>query len=105
MDEVLRIFRQLKPLVRRRQRPLLALSQLSRAIEQRASKVPQLSDLRDSGSLERDACIVIFISREESGEGGQPGATELYLAKQRNGPLGIIPMVFDATATRFRNVE
>lgn len=104
VDEVSRISRQLKLLARELQCPILALSQLSRAVEQRASKVPQLSDLRDSGSLEQDADIVIFIYREEALEGGEPGATELYLAKQRNGPLGVIPVAFDAPTTRFRNV-
>jgi replicative DNA helicase len=105
VDEVSRISRQLKLLARELQCPILALSQLSRAVEQRASKVPQLSDLRDSGSLEQDADIVIFIYREEAGEGGEPGGTELYLAKQRNGPLGVIPVAFDAPTTRFRNVS
>lgn len=104
VDEVSRISRQLKLLARELQCPILALSQLSRAVEQRASKIPQLSDLRDSGSLEQDADIVLFIYREESGEGGIPGATELHLAKQRNGPLGVIPVQFDAPTTRFRNV-
>ena len=103
VDEVSKISRQLKLLARELQCPILALSQLSRAVEQRASKVPQLSDLRDSGSLEQDADIVIFIYREEAGEGGEAGATELHLAKQRNGPLGVVPVRFDGAATRFLN--
>jgi replicative DNA helicase len=84
---------------------VLALSQLSRAVEQRASKVPQLSDLRDSGSLEQDADIVMFIYREDidDEDGSQAGVTEIHVAKQRNGPLGVVPVQFDAPTTRFRN--
>jgi replicative DNA helicase len=70
------------------------------------SKVPQLSDLRDSGSLEQDADIVLFIYREEGGDAtGGTGGMELHLAKQRNGPLGVIPVRFDAQTTRFTNLE
>ena len=106
VDEVSRISRQLKLLARELGCPILALSQLSRAVEQRQSKVPQLSDLRDSGSLEQDADIVLFIYREESGDtAGGAGGTELHLAKQRNGPLGVIPVRFDAQTTRFVSLE
>jgi len=106
VDEVSRISRQLKLLARELQCPILALSQLSRAVEQRASKVPQLSDLRDSGSLEQDADIVIFIYREEvyNEEAEQSGLADLHLAKQRNGPLGVIGVRFDAPTTRFANL-
>ncbi|NNJ13302.1 replicative DNA helicase [Chloroflexales bacterium ZM16-3] len=106
VDEVSRISRQLKLLARELQCPILALSQLSRAVEQRGSKVPQLSDLRDSGALEQDADIVIFIYREELyNEEAEQGVAELHLAKQRNGPLGVIPVRFDAPTTRFLNVS
>lgn len=107
VDEVSRISRQLKLLARELQCPILALSQLSRAVEQRSSKVPQLSDLRDSGSLEQDSDIVIFIYREEVYDEAtaQPGVAELHLAKQRNGPLGVIPVRFDAPSTRFMNLS
>jgi replicative DNA helicase len=106
VDEVSRISRQLKLLARELQCPVLALSQLSRAVEQRGSKVPQLSDLRDSGSLEQDADIVLFIYREELySEGAEAGVAELHLAKQRNGPLGVVPVRFDAPTTRFLNLE
>ncbi|MFV9506129.1 MAG: replicative DNA helicase [Oscillochloridaceae bacterium umkhey_bin13] len=107
VDEVSRISRQLKLLARELNCPILALSQLSRAVEQRASKVPQLSDLRDSGSLEQDADVVLFIYREEA-EAGRlltPATVELHLAKQRNGPLGVIPVQFDPPTTRFRNAS
>lgn len=107
VDEVSRISRQLKLLARELQCPILALSQLSRAVEQRASKVPQLSDLRDSGSLEQDADIVLFIYREEVYDEAtnQRGVAELHVAKQRNGPLGVVPVRFDAPTTRFMNLS
>ncbi|NTU82214.1 MAG: replicative DNA helicase [Chloroflexales bacterium] len=107
VDEVSKISRQLKLLARELQCPILALSQLSRAVEQRASKVPQLSDLRDSGALEQDADIVLFIYREEVYDEAtdQAGLAELHLAKQRNGPLGVVPVRFDAPTTRFLNLS
>ena len=106
VEEVSKISRQLKLLARELQCPILALSQLSRAVEQRASKVPQLSDLRDSGALEQDADIVIFIYREElyNEELSASGLADLHLAKQRNGPLGVIGVRFDAPTTRFQNL-
>ncbi len=108
VNEVSRISRQLKLLARELQCPILALSQLSRAVEQRASKVPQLSDLRDSGSLEQDADTVIFIYREPTDDAGGPQTRyelELHLAKQRSGPLGLVSVVFDAPTTRFVSRE
>jgi replicative DNA helicase len=107
VDEVSRISRQLKLLARELQCPVLALSQLSRAVELRASKVPQLSDLRDSGSLEQDADVVVFIYREDAYDEttDRPGVAELHLAKQRNGPLGVVPVRFDAPSTRFLNLS
>jgi replicative DNA helicase len=106
VDEVSRISRQLKLLARELQCPILALSQLSRAVEQRGNKVPQLSDLRDSGALEQDADIVVFIYREDLySEEAEQGVAELHLAKQRNGPLGVVPVRFDAPTTRFLNVS
>jgi replicative DNA helicase len=107
VDEVSRISRQLKLLARELQCPILALSQLSRAVEQRANKVPQLSDLRDSGALEQDADLVVFIYRAEVYEEQTTpqGVAELHLAKQRNGPLGVVPVRFDAPTTRFMNLS
>jgi replicative DNA helicase len=107
VDEVSRISRQLKLLARELQCPILALSQLSRAVETRASKIPQLADLRDSGALEQDADIVLFIYREESPEEqrASAGRTELIVAKQRNGPLGAVRVHFDAPTTRFANLS
>jgi replicative DNA helicase len=108
VDEVSRISRQLKLLARELQCPILALSQLSRAVEQRATKLPQLSDLRDSGSLEQDADTVIFIYRDAADKDGATptsGEVDLHLAKQRSGPLGVVPVVFDAPTTRFASRE
>jgi replicative DNA helicase len=108
VDEVSRISRQLKLLARELQCPILALSQLSREVERRQSKVPQLSDLRDSGSLEQDADIVLFIYREEAEGGGPvagPGVAEIHVAKQRSGPLGVVGVRFDAPTTRFVNLD
>jgi replicative DNA helicase len=107
VDEVSRISRQLKLLARELGCPILALSQLSREVEKRGSKVPQLSDLRDSGSLEQDADVVLFIYREEieGREAALETGVELQIAKQRNGPLGRVPVLFDGPTTRFRNIN
>ena len=93
VDATSQISRQLKLLTRKLGCPILALSQLSRAVETRPSKIPQLNDLRDSGSLEQDTDFVIFIYREElyDEEYAAQGVAELHIAKQRNGPLGIVP--------------
>lgn len=106
VEEVSKISRQLKLMARELNCPIIALSQLSRAVEQRSHKVPQLSDLRDSGSLEQDADIVCFIHRQETGESNkeQGGLTELHIAKHRNGPLGVVLTYFDAPTTHFRNL-
>jgi replicative DNA helicase len=106
-EDVSRISRSLKLLARELQCPILALSQLSREVEKRANKFPQLSDLRDSGSLEQDADIVLFIYREDAY--ALPGApktnlAEIHIAKQRNGPVGMVTTRFDAPTTRFQNL-
>lgn len=103
-QEVSEISRSLKALARELKVPILALSQLSRAVEMRASKVPNLADLRESGSLEQDADIVAFLyrgdyyQREQTKEQGAhyelPSVTELIVAKHRNGPLGSIKFTF-----------
>lgn len=94
---------ELKMLAREVQAPVLALSQLSRAVEGRVSKVPMLSDLRESGDLEQDADIVMFIYREElyDKETDKKGVAELHIAKHRNGALGVVPLRFEAKSTRF----
>lgn len=107
VQEVAAISRDLKLLARELDCPILALSQLSRAVEQRASKVPQLSDLRDSGALEQDADVVLFIYRDElyDQDSDQKGMAEIHVAKHRNGPLGVVPLRFTARTTSFQTVE
>jgi replicative DNA helicase len=107
VQEVSEISRGLKALARELNVPVIALSQLSRAVEGRQSHVPMLSDLRESGSIEQDADIVMFIYREElyDRETDKKGIAEIHIAKHRNGPLGIIPLRFEARTTRFQNLE
>lgn len=103
VQEVSEISRGLKNLARELDVPVLALSQLSRAVEGRTSHVPMLSDLRESGAIEQDSDQVMFIYREElyNRETDKKGIAELHIAKHRNGPLGVVPMRFDASTTRF----
>lgn len=107
VQEVGEISRGLKALARELNVPVIALSQLSRAVEGRTSHVPMLSDLRESGSLEQDADIVMFIYREElyDKETDKKGIAELHIAKHRNGPVGMVPLRFEANTTRFQNLE
>jgi replicative DNA helicase len=112
VQEVSKISRGLKLLAREFDVPVLALAQLSRAVEQRNSKRPQLSDLRDSGSLEQDADVVLFLYREdyyaeqEKKEGYVPtNVAEVSIAKHRNGPTGGVNLFFQAEQTMFYNLE
>jgi replicative DNA helicase len=107
VQEVSEISRNLKSLARELNVPVIALSQLSRAVEGRTSHVPMLSDLRESGSIEQDADLVVFIYREElyDKETDKKGIAEIHIAKHRNGPLGIVPLRFDVRTTRFQNLE
>lgn len=103
VQEISEISRSLKALARELDVPLLAVSQLSRAVEARAGHVPMLSDLRDSGTIEQDSDVVIFIYREEvyDQETERRGQVDLYVAKHRNGPTGKISLRFDERTTRF----
>jgi replicative DNA helicase len=112
VQEVSEITRGLKTLAKELDVPVLALSQLSRKVEDRADKRPQLSDLRDSGSIEQDADVVMFIYREEyylqqgspadrARLGDVAGQTEVHIAKQRHGPTGTVNLQFDGPTTRF----
>ena len=85
----------------------MALSQLSRAVESRSPKIPQLSDLRESGSIEQDADLVLFIYREDfyDRESEKQGIAELHVAKHRNGPTGQINLLFMDRTTRFVDLE
>ena len=106
VQEVSDISRGLKNLAKELDVPLIALSQLSRAVEGRTSHVPMLSDLRESGAIEQDADIVLFIYREElyDKESDKKGIAELHIAKHRNGPIGVIPARFDSSTTRFSDL-
>ena len=108
VQEVSEISRSLKTLAKELNVPVLALSQLSRAVEQRGGdKKPQLSDLRESGSIEQDADVVMFISRDEmytGKESRKPHIAEILIRKHRNGPTGEIELFFDAEKTSFKNL-
>jgi replicative DNA helicase len=110
--EVSEISRALKQLAKELNVPILALSQLNRKVEERKGGKPMLSDLRESGAIEQDADVVMFIHRED--EGGEDGAppsdsqktvipVEIVIAKQRNGPIGSVDMMFLAEYTRFES--
>ncbi|HEV2474372.1 MAG TPA: replicative DNA helicase, partial [Chthonomonadales bacterium] len=105
--EISEISRSLKALARELNLPVLALAQLSRAVESRQSKVPQLSDLRESGSIEQDSDIVMFIYRDDvyNQESEKKNIADVIIAKHRNGPLGEISLYFQANQTRFSDLE
>ena len=132
VQEISEITRGLKTLAKELNVPVLALSQLSRAVEQREDKRPQLSDLRESGSIEQDADVVMFVYREEYYHKQRPpqqrddeppekfhdrmdkwqqrgeeiyGLAEVIVAKQRHGPTGTVKLKFDGPTTRFSNLE
>lgn len=103
VQEMSEVSRSLKTLARELHVPVLALSQLSRAVESRSPHIPMLSDLRDSGSIEQDSDVVMFIYREDvyNRETERKGITDLYIAKHRNGPTGMISLLFMERNTRF----
>jgi replicative DNA helicase len=106
-QEVSEISRTLKSLARELNVPVIALSQLSRAVEQRTDKRPNLSDLRESGSLEQDADLVGFLYREDyyNPETDKKGITELIIAKQRNGPVGTVELLFQKEFSKFVGLD
>ncbi|MBV9121333.1 MAG: replicative DNA helicase, partial [Chloroflexi bacterium] len=103
VQEVSEITRSLKAMARELQLPVLAVSQLSRAIESRGEKTPQLSDLRESGSIEQDADIVMFISRDPKDEDRREQA-DIIIAKHRNGPTGEIALQFFGAYQQFSDL-
>jgi replicative DNA helicase len=107
VQEISEISRGLKALARELDVPIVALSQLSRAVESRTEHVPKLSDLRESGSIEQDADIVLFIYREElyQADSEKKGIAEIHVAKHRNGPVGVVPLRFFANTARFTDLE
>ena len=106
VQEVSQISRQLKVLARDLDLPILAMSQLSRAVEQRQDKRPILSDLRESGSIEQDADIVAFVYRDEyyNDESDQQGLAELIVAKHRNGPTDTVKLAFMKRFAKFADL-
>jgi len=111
-QEIATISRSLKGLAKELECPIIALSQLNRGVEKRKGEPPMLSDLRESGAIEQDADVVMFLHRqEEESKDGQPAQqsetieVQLIIAKQRQGPVGTIPLVFMKTTTYFAEME
>lgn len=107
VNEISEISRSLKQLARELNIPVIALSQLSRSVESRSPQIPKLSDLRESGSIEQDADIVMFLYREDREKPDTPNKNivEVHIAKHRNGPVGKISLYFDEASTTFKSLE
>jgi len=107
VQEISEISRSLKALARELHVPIVALSQLSRAVELRNPKIPQLSDLRESGAIEQDADVVMMMYREDYYEEDteREGITDIFVRKHRNGPIGHVELMFDKTQMRFFDID
>lgn len=108
VQELSQITRSLKIIAREFNIPIIALSQLSRNVENRVEKRPMLSDLRESGSIEQDADLVLMLYRKQSynsNDSDQSNDIELIIAKQRNGPIGSVKLQFDEKSNKFSNIS
>jgi len=107
VNEISEISRALKQLARELNIPVIALSQLSRAVESRSPQIPKLSDLRESGSIEQDADVVMFLYREDREKPDTPNKNivEIHIAKHRNGPIGKLSLYFNENSTTFKSLE
>jgi len=113
VQEIAEISRALKGIARELNVPVLALSQLSRAVEQTRPAIPKLSHLRESGSIEQDADVVMFIYRKAADKGydinslteEEKHIAEIHIAKHRNGPTGVVPLYFEGSTVSFRNLD
>lgn len=107
VQEISEISRGLKGIARELNVPLIALSQLSRSVESRSPQIPQLSDLRESGSIEQDADVVAFLYREDyyNNESERQNITDVLIKKHRNGPTGAVELYFEKEKQRFRSLD